>query len=62
MNKKQKNDFCKNLAIGVRRGAIQALKKHKREGWPIAVSQNGKVVLIPPEDIIIPDENVDSEN
>jgi hypothetical protein len=33
----------------------EALRVHKRAGNPIAVSQDGKVVIIQPEDIVIPD-------
>ncbi len=56
MSKKQRSDFLKNLEIGIRRGAAKALAKHKREGIPIAVMKDGKVVLIPPEDIIVPED------
>jgi hypothetical protein len=30
-----------------------AILDHKRAGNPIAVSENGRVVIIPPEDIIV---------
>jgi hypothetical protein len=33
----------------------EAIRVHKRAGNPIAVSQNGKVVIIQPEDIVIPE-------
>lgn len=31
-----------------------ALRVHKREGNPVAVWRDGRVVEIPPEDIVIP--------
>ena len=45
----------RNIDIGIRRGAALALAKHKREGLPIAVMKDGKVVLIPPEEIVVPE-------
>lgn len=33
------------------RAVREALKKHKLAGNPVAVSENGKVVLLQPEDI-----------
>jgi hypothetical protein len=33
-----------------------ALRMHKRLGNPIAVWRDGKVVIIPPEEIVIPDD------
>lgn len=38
------------------KGVRDALILHKKMGNPIAVSRNGKTVLIPPEEIQIPDE------
>ena len=42
------------LIDGAMRDAVrQALLDHKRTGDPIVISENGKVVWIPPEDISI---------
>ena len=42
------------LIDGAMRDAVrQALLDHKRSGDPIVISENGKVVWIPPEDISI---------
>ena len=49
----QDNDW---VTAAIRRGARQALIKHKALGVPIAISRDGTVVLIPPEEIVIPDE------
>lgn len=37
------------------RAVRDALIRHKQAGVPIAVSRDGKVVLIPPEEIEIPE-------
>ena len=34
----------------------KALAEHKRAGNPIAVYEDGKVKIIPPEEIVIPEE------
>jgi len=47
-------DILKRIDIGVRRGVAKALAEHKRLGQSIVVSQNGKVVTIPPEEIQVP--------
>jgi len=36
-------------------GVIDAIKMHKRLGNPIAVWRDGKVVWIPPEEIVVPE-------
>ncbi len=40
----------------IRKGARAAKIDHKRNGVPIVTSVDGKVVIIQPEDIVIPDE------
>ena len=39
-----------------RRAVRHALRMHKRAGNPIAVWRNGRVVIIPPEEILVDDE------
>ena len=39
------------------RAVRQALIMHKKLGNPIAVWENGKVVIVPPEEIVIPEEH-----
>jgi hypothetical protein len=53
-----KNNFAgfslenrKMIDEAMERAARDALLAHKRAGVPIAVSRNGRVVLIPPQDI-----------
>lgn len=47
----QNNDW---VTAALQRGARQALIKHKAMGVPIAIWKDGKVVLVPPEQIEIP--------
>lgn len=42
-------------------GVQKALSIHKRLGNPIAVWKDGKVVIIPPEEIVISPEFLESE-
>lgn len=42
------------LDVAIREAARQALIHHKRIGNPVADWQDGKVVLVQPEDIVIP--------
>lgn len=53
LEKLQDHDW---VTAAIQRGARQALIKHKAMGVPIAIWQDGKVVLIPPEEIEIPEE------
>jgi hypothetical protein len=48
--------FAEGTAIdeALRAGAAEALRRHKRAGKPIAVWENGKVVLIPAKKIKVP--------
>lgn len=44
------------VVAAVQAGVRDALILHKRAGQPIVVWENGQVVLIPADEIIIPDE------
>jgi hypothetical protein len=44
----------------LRRAVNQALLMHKRAGNPIATWKDGKVVLIPPDEIEVSDETSDN--
>ncbi len=39
------------ILAALRAGVAEAFRRHVRDGLPIAVWQDGKVVWIPPEDI-----------
>ena len=43
------------------RAVNDALRMHKRLGNPIAVWRDGKVVIIPPEEIVIPPDGSETE-
>ena len=47
-------DIFKRFEIGVLRGASKALAEHKLKGVPIAIEENGKIKIIPPEEIVVP--------
>jgi hypothetical protein len=59
------NDFvaahAKDIEKILRRAVNQALLTHKRLGNSIAVWKDGKVVIVPPEEIVISPEHVDPE-
>jgi hypothetical protein len=52
------NDYVFKQAIEIgevlQRAVNHALRMHKRLGNPIATWKDGKVVIVPPEEIVIP--------
>lgn len=52
------NDYVSKHAIEIgevlQRAVSHALMMHKRLGNPIATWKDGKVVIVPPEEIVIP--------
>jgi hypothetical protein len=44
------------IDAAIRRAARNALLAHKREGLPVPAWKDGQVVWIPPEEIVVPDE------
>ena len=42
------------LDLAIKAGVAKAIAEHKRAGRSIAVSRDGKVVIVPPEDIHVP--------
>jgi hypothetical protein len=59
------NDFvaahAKDIERILRRAVNNALLQHKQMGNPIATWRDGKVVIVPPEEIVISPEFSDSE-
>jgi len=53
---KTSKEILDAIDYGVRLGAARALAQHKKDGRSIVVSKDGKVVHIPPEEILIPEE------
>ncbi len=58
MSAQQRNskEILDKIDFGVRRGAARALARHKKAGQSISIWKDGKVVLVPPEQIEIPEE------
>lgn len=44
------------LTVAVRNAVRAAVEDHKRAGNPVAGWRDGKVALVPPEEIVVPDE------
>ena len=61
MSEPKKINIIRRFEIGVRRGVSKALEEHKRMGIPIVISKNGKIIKIPPEEIIVPHYTTDNE-
>ena len=53
---------AKAIEAVLRRAVNQALLMHKRAGNPIATWKDGKVVWIPPEEIVVSDDNLTNES
>ena len=60
------NDYFAANAIEIgkvfQRAVNDALRMHKRLGNPIAAWRDGRVVIIPPEDINIPPDDSEKES
>jgi len=57
----EKDDMLKRFEIGIRRGVSRALDRHKKLGESIVIMKEGKIVVVPPEDIEVPPYPDDSE-
>lgn len=44
------------VLLALRRTARETYITHKKMGWPIIIWEDGKVVTVQPEDIVIPPE------
>ena len=70
MNKQEQvlltNDYVSKHATEIgevlQRAVNHALLMHKRLGNPIAVWKDGEVVIIPPEEIVIPPDESETES
>ena len=49
-------DHGKSIERVLQRAVNHALLMHKRLGNPIAIWKDGKVVIVPPEEIVIPSD------
>lgn len=43
------------LELSMRRAVQDALREHKAFGNPVATMRDGKIVIVPPEDIVLDD-------
>ena len=50
-DKKDEFDLAARIDYGVKLGVKEAILEHKREGRSIFISENGKIIEIPPEEI-----------
>ena len=41
----------------LRAGVREAIRRHKQAGCPMVIWRDGHVVKVPPEEIVIPDED-----
>ena len=51
-----------SVVRAARRAVREALRRHKLLGHPVAVWRDGRVVWIPPEEIVIQDDPEDVES
>lgn len=51
-----KLDLHERIKFGVRRGVARALAAHKKAGQSIVIWRDGKIVEIPPEEIVVDEE------
>ena len=47
--------MSRRIEAAMNRGVRDALRRHKLLGESIAVMRDGKVVVVPPEEIVVPD-------
>jgi hypothetical protein len=54
---------CEEIRLAIGEGIYAAMREHKRQGVPAVTMVDGKIVWVPPEEIVIPDEYlVDDES
>lgn len=54
-------EVMERIDKGIRRAVARALLKHKKEGWPIVIWRDGKVVEIPANEILVDQQEADWE-
>lgn len=53
MAKSQRSKRLEKIDLGIRRGAARAQLEHKLAGRPIYIWRDGRVVKVPPEEIVV---------
>lgn len=61
MSKVDKLNLSERIDLGIRRGAARAQLEHKLAGRPIYIWQDGQVVKVPPEEIVIDEKYLKDE-
>jgi hypothetical protein len=51
MTQEEKDDLRQRIDAGIKAGVAEALEEHRRAGRPIVIWKNGKVVVVPPDEI-----------
>jgi hypothetical protein len=57
MNNDKSNLLSEQINQGVQKAIIKAMERHRKLGESIAISKNGKVIILPPEKIPHLEEN-----
>lgn len=53
---KSSSGFSEKVGAALRLAAADAIEAHRRSGHPLAVWQDGRVVMLPPDQVTIPKE------
>jgi hypothetical protein len=53
--KKSEIPLAKLAEEALKVAVAEAIAEHKRNGYPIAVWRDGKVVIVPPDQIVVPE-------
>jgi len=53
---------AKNIEIVLQRAVKDAVLTHKKFGKPVAIWKDGKVVIVPPEEILIEEKGNDLDS
>ena len=54
MKASREASFGRRIEAAMQVGVARTIAEHKRAGHSIAISRNGKVVIVPPEKIRVP--------
>lgn len=57
MNNSESNLLSEQINQGVQKAIREAIERHRKLGESIAISKNGKVIILPPEKIPDLEEN-----
>jgi hypothetical protein len=54
-NKRAEIPLAKLAEEALKKAVAEAIAEHKRNGHPIAVWRDGNVVIVPPDQIVVPE-------